>query len=195
MAEDKKKESVVREKPEEKPAPPPAEMSSKTKLLIMGGIVAGLLIVLVIVSVFIIRSLKPDDPEIIAEKIKAQKEEMERKKQTEMGATLNEPITVVVNLGSDAERFLKADLVLEYEGAEGGGGGEHEGGGGDPEIVKRLPKLKQIAIDILSSKSYDDVKDPEGRKKVLTLLKNEMNKTFPEPEKIKNVYFNSFIIQ
>jgi flagellar basal body-associated protein FliL len=190
-----KKEAPEKEKPEEKAAP--AELSGSKKLLIMGGIVAVLLIVLSIVSVVIIKSLKPDDPEIIAEKIKSMKEEEERKKQTEMGATLKEPITVVVNLGSDAERFLKTDLILEYGAEEGGkGGGEGEGGGGgDPEIVKRLPKLKQIAIDILSSKTYDEMKDPEGRKKVLTLLKNEMNKTFPEPEKIKNVYFNSFIVQ
>ncbi|MFH0920095.1 MAG: flagellar basal body-associated FliL family protein [Fibrobacterota bacterium] len=198
MADDKKERPVKDEK-EEKPVAPPAELSGTKKVMVMVGIVAGLLAILIVVTVSILGKLtQKQDPEVIAEEMRKQKEEVERKKMTEMGETLKTPITVVVNLGSDAERFLKTDLVLEYEAsAEGGGGGGHGEGKseGDPEIVKRLPKIKQIAIDVLSSKTFEDMKDPEGRKKVLTLLKNEMNKTFPEPEKIKNVYFNTFIIQ
>ena len=154
-----------------------------------------MMLVLSLISYFVILSLKPTDPEILAQKVKTEKEEAEREKMTEMGATLKSPIEVVVNLAGNDERFLKASLILEYMGAEKGGGGEKEGGGGDPDIVKRLPKLKDIAIGLLSTKTAEDLSTPDGKRKVQTMLKNEMNKVFPEPEKIKNVYFDSFIIQ
>jgi flagellar basal body-associated protein FliL len=195
MAEKKEEKTERADKKETAPAAaPPAEISGSKKLGLMIGIIAGMMLVLSIISYFIILSLRPQDPELLAQKIKQQKEEVEREKMTEMGATLKSPIEVVVNLSGDNERFLKASLVLEYMGKEGDGGEKGEGGG-DPEIVKRLPKLKDIAIDILSSKAYEEVKDRDGRRKVLTMLKNEMNKVFPEPEKIKNVYFDSFIVQ
>ena len=64
-----------------------------------------------------------------------------------------------------------------------------------PEIEKRLPKLKDIGIGILSSCTFEDIKGRDGKKKVLTRLKNEMNKIFPEPETITNVYFDGFVVQ
>lgn len=201
--ESKDKESARGEGQEEakKEVRAPAELSGSKKVAVMVFIIAGIIAVLSAVSFFIIMSLKPEDPEIMAERIKKQKEELELKKETEVGETLPEPLLVLVNLaGPDADRFLKADLVLEYtpKGEAEGGGGGHGGEGAakaPPEIQKRLPKLKDIAIGVLSSCTLEDVKDRDAKKKVLTRLKNEMNKVFPEPETITNVYFASFIIQ
>ncbi len=204
MAEEKKEKPERDEKKDKKEkdgaGEPKPELAGTKKMMIMAAIIGAMMLILSLISYFVILSLKPVDPEVIAEKVKQQKEENEREHETEMGATLKSPIEVIVNLAGDSERFLKASLVLEYmseekEGGGEGGEGEGEGGGGDPEIVKRLPKLKDIAIDLLSSKSYEDIKDRDGKRKVLTMLKNEMNKVFPEPDKIKNIYFDSFIVQ
>lgn len=202
MAEEKKEKSEKEEKKDAAGAASKAELAGTKKIMVMAGIIGGMMLVLSIISYTVIMKLKPVDPEVLAEKVKQQKEEEEREKQTEMGAVMKSPIEVVVNLaGGEGDRFLKAALVLEYEapkegGGEGEGGGHGGGGGGgDPEITKRLPKLKDIAIDLLSSKTYEEIKDREDRRKILIMLKNEMNKTFPEPEKIKNIYFDSFIVQ
>ncbi|OGJ84278.1 MAG: hypothetical protein A2268_02765 [Candidatus Raymondbacteria bacterium RifOxyA12_full_50_37] len=193
MAEEKNAQEK-KEQAEEKPA----AGAGKPNYIIMAAIIAGIVILQAIVVVVVINRLRPEDPEVVAERVKKQTEEQQREIETSMGATLESPIDVLVNLsGKDADRFLKAALVLEFEAsAEGGGGhGEKEGGGGNPEVEKRLPKLRDIAIGILSSCEIDDIKDREGKKKICTRLKNEFNKVFPEPETIKNVYFSSFVFQ
>jgi len=206
MAEENKKSAEKTKdaapQDEKKAGNPPVELSGTKKLMVMGGVVVALLVVMSIITFVMLNRLKPEDPEIIAERIQKQKEEEEIKKETEVGETLPDPITVLVNLaGPDADRFLKAELVLEYlpKAEEGGGGGGHGEGEGKkkapPEIEKRLPKLKDIAIGVLSSCTLEDVKDRDAKKKVLLRLKNEMNKVFPEPETITNVYFSGFIVQ
>lgn len=196
---EKEEKGRKEERKEETPAPAPAASSGGKKNLVMAAIIGGMLLAMSAVSVVVIQSLKPEDPEIIAERMKQKQEEEEREKQTKMGSVIKPPMTVVVNLAGDADRFLKAELSFEYmpkeEESEGGEGGHGGGGGGNPEITKRLPKIKDIVIDLLSSKTYDEIKDREGRRKVLSQVKNEVNKIFPEPETITNVYFESFIIQ
>lgn len=195
---EKKEDSKDKDEKKEGAAPAAAESGSK-KLAIMAGIVAANLLIVVVLTVVLVNHWKPKDPAVLEAATKQKEEEAEREKQTKMGETLKDPIVVVVNLAGNSDRFLKASLVLEYEpkeGAKGGGEGEGEkGGGGDPEIMKRLPKIKAIAIEILSTKTAEELADLDGKRKILTQLKNEMNKIFPEPETIKNIYFSDFIIQ
>jgi len=200
MAEKEKEEKGKEDKKDE--GAKASEGGGSKNIILMAAIIGGMLAVMIAVTVVFINKTKPVDPEIIAEKVKQKEEEEARIKETAMGAVMKPPITVIVNLAGDSERFLKAELSLEYmpkEGAEGGGekkeGHGGGGGGGNPEIEKRLPKIKDIVIDVLSSKTFDELKDRDGRRKVLAQLKNDINKIFPEPETVTNVYFESFIIQ
>lgn len=121
--------------------------------------------------------------------------------------------TFIVNL-SDAKRYLKVTMLLEYdpsllssEGGEGGGGGHGGGGSGGEgaapapdalpsQIKEKEPQVRDAVIQVLSSKRAEDLLTSTGKQSLKEELIESINTAldFPEPP-IVQVYFTEFIIQ
>lgn len=209
-AEDKERKPADREKekPEgeavEKIAKPKAA-SPLVKKLILAGVVLAIIVVEAIVAYMIVKATRQEDPRVMAEKQAKESEEASRLKQTTMGTT-TAPISVVVNVGGemttgskDEERYAKVSIQLEYEEeGGGGGGGEKEGEGGvlTKLLESRIPKIKNILIETLTSMKYEELITPAGKMKLRQTVLREVNKTLPpKAGLVRDVFLSEFVVQ
>ncbi|TFH63930.1 MAG: flagellar basal body-associated FliL family protein, partial [Gemmatimonadales bacterium] len=101
------------------------------------------------------------------------------------------PIEVTVNLaGGAGDHFLKTKIQLEWDGKK------------FPKLLlaieERLPKIRNIIIDVLGVQSKSELLRPDGtaKQRVRETIKNEINAILPEEEgKIDNIYLQEFLIQ
>lgn len=170
-----------------------------TKWIILGVILLAFLGIEAGMAVFFVNKLKPVDHTLEDVK-KAQEDKKEAEaKQTEMGATLEKPIDVTVNIAeTNGERFLKASVQLEWKASDAMLGEELNG---------RLPKIKNIIIDILSSKPLAELMTVEGKKAIREAIVSDVNAVLPaevEDEKkgevvplgkVERAFFVEFIVQ
>jgi flagellar protein FliL len=92
--------------------------------------------------------------------------------------------TFIVNLsGSRGRRIAKVNMELELQGDQV-----------QAEIEKRKAQIRDIIIIILSSKTYDEVANREGKDGLKNEVKDTLN-AFLTKGKILNVYFTEFIYQ
>lgn len=90
--------------------------------------------------------------------------------------------TFIVNLsGSKGRRIAKVNMELELQGTQV-----------QLEIEKRKAQIRDIIIIILSSKTYDEVAQREGKDGLKNEIKDTLN-AFLTKGKILNVYFTEFI--
>ncbi|MDI6604119.1 MAG: flagellar basal body-associated FliL family protein [Thermoanaerobacteraceae bacterium] len=61
-------------------------------------------------------------------------------------------------------------------------------------LQKENPKIRDVIIQILRNKSSDDIDGAQGQLKLQNEIKTEVNKIIGS-DKIKNVYFDDFIVQ
>jgi flagellar basal body-associated protein FliL len=106
---------------------------------------------------------------------------------TRVGA-FTEPIEVVVNIaGTDAERFLKAAIVLEYD-ARNTALGE--------ELQRRIQRHRDILIGHLSALTLSEVSGADAQDRVRADLLRMINAALPETMgTVQNVAIHNFIIQ
>lgn len=94
----------------------------------------------------------------------------------------------VVNLADTTQvRYLKTTVVLEVEGAKASGGGEGESGGADARI-------RDAVIEVLSSKTFAQLSQPDGKDKLKKDIIAAVNKRLEEGKAVE-VYFNEFAMQ
>lgn len=90
----------------------------------------------------------------------------------------------VVNLMSDgARRYLKCTINLEMDSAEL-----------QPEMDQKAPKIRDITIRILSSKTVEEISTSRGKEKLKEEIKRKINE-YLEAGEIKHIYFVEFVIQ
>jgi len=90
----------------------------------------------------------------------------------------------VVNLvSSNANRYLKCKIDLELDSPEL-----------QQEIDKKLPAIRDLIIQILSSKSVEEIQTAKGKQKLKEEIKRKINEILTTGE-IRNVYFTEFVIQ
>ena len=90
--------------------------------------------------------------------------------------------TFIVNLsGSKGRRIAKVNMELELQGPQV-----------QIEIEKRKAQIRDIIIIILSSKTYDEVAQREGKDGLKNEIKDTLN-AFLTKGKVLNVYFTEFI--
>lgn len=90
--------------------------------------------------------------------------------------------TFIVNLaGSKGRRIAKVNIELELAGEKV-----------FTEIEHRKAQIRDIIIILLSSKTYDQVSNREGKDQLREEIKDTVN-SFLTQGKIKNVYFTEFI--
>ncbi len=90
----------------------------------------------------------------------------------------------VVNLvSSNADRYLKCKIDLELDSPDL-----------QKEVDKKLPAIRDLIIQILSSKSVEEIQTAKGKQKLKEEIKRKINEILTTGE-IKNVYFTEFVIQ
>ncbi len=92
--------------------------------------------------------------------------------------------SIIVNLADvDIPRYLKIRIEFESEELKA-----------NEEFDQRLPQLKDAIITILSSKTYQEIYEIEGKIKLKEAMIEKANQLF-KSFKIKSVYFTEFVIQ
>jgi len=104
----------------------------------------------------------------------------EKKEPEKMTLIALEPF--ILNL-SDPGRHLKVAIQLELKDAKD-----------EQKVKERTPKLRDIIIMLLSSKTVDSVSSPEGKFQLKDEILLRANQAM-EKELFKNVYFTDFVMQ
>ncbi len=93
-----------------------------------------------------------------------------------------DPFTVNL-VSSNADRYLKCKINLELDSPEL-----------QQEIDKKLPAVRDMIIQILSSKTVEEIQTAKGKEKLKEEIKRKLNSILTTGE-IKHVYFTQFVIQ
>lgn len=216
MAEEKPKggAAATAEKPKEgeKAEEKPAKKGLNKKVIVIAGILVADIAIMAGLGLFIVSKLKgAPDPAIQAQKEQEETEKKKKEMVTKIGKVLPKPLPFTVNIGGAGEsHYLKCAIQLEWDGEEEKGGGEAKEGGAPldatgKEIQKRMPKITDIIINILSSQAYADLLKPSGKQKIKESIVTEINAILPDPErkkgeegpsgKLRNAFFTEFIVQ
>ncbi len=90
----------------------------------------------------------------------------------------------IANLSDeDGRRYLKATLQVEFYDAIV-----------PPEFHRRLPQARDMLLTLFSSKSFADVRTPQGKAVLREEIVNRMNTVLNE-DAVKAIYFTEFIVQ
>jgi len=153
---------------------------------IIGGLVIMAILTIITGYFATHKSIKVEKPE----------EKQHAEKTVEMGTMFPLEPFIVNLIDYNGRRYLKTTIELEIEGLAGEDKkkeGEGEGGA-NKELEKMVPFMRNIIINILSSKTFKDISSVEGkdslRQEIAFRINNAMTKG-----KIKNVYFKEFVIQ
>jgi flagellar FliL protein len=90
----------------------------------------------------------------------------------------------IVNLVSNnADRYLKCKISFELDSPEL-----------QQEVDKKLPAIRDIIINILSSKTVEEIQTAKGKEKLKEEIRRKVNEILTTGE-IRHVYFTEFVIQ
>ena len=90
----------------------------------------------------------------------------------------------IVNLADpNQQRYLKIRICLESKEITV-----------NEEYEKRLPQLRDMILTLLSSKSYKDISDSDGKNKLREEITSKINQSLSSFQ-VKAVYFTEFMIQ
>ena len=172
MAEEK--ENNQEEKEEKK------EGGSKLLLIVIIVLLLLLLIIGGLVAYFLLSGNEEQPPP-------QEQQKMEKKHKVSSMAEIG-PIypldPFIVNLvSSNANRYLKCKIDLELDSPEL-----------QQEVDKKLPAIRDLIIQILSSKSVEEIQTAKGKQKLKEEIKRKINEILRTGE-IKNVYFTEFVRQ
>ena len=106
------------------------------------------------------------------------------------GAVVALPELTLNLADSGTPRFLRVGIALVYWEGEGAGGGGHGEGGGDD---KNAQIASDIAVDVLSAKTYDELKKSEGKEHAKTEIVERLHE--PLHEAVARILFTSFVMQ
>jgi len=127
---------------------------------------------------------KEDQKATIDQVIEGEKQAQAEEKESDMDfiGSLVPLETFVVNLaGSRGSKLLKVNMELEISNAEV-----------QEEIEKRKPQIRDMILIMLSTKSFNDLSEREGKDRLREEIAETIN-SFLSRGKIKRVYFTEFI--
>ncbi len=93
-----------------------------------------------------------------------------------------DPFTVNL-VSSNADRYLKCKIDLELDSPNL-----------QKEIDKKLPAIRDMIIQILSSKTVEEIQTARGKEKLKEEIKRKLNSILTTGE-IRHIYFTQFVIQ
>jgi len=92
--------------------------------------------------------------------------------------------SMIVNLAdTEFPRYLKIKIDIESEDEKA-----------NEEYAKRLPQLRDAILTILTSKTYPEIAESNGKLKLKEEIVLKANQVF-EKFKVKTVYFTEFVVQ
>lgn len=114
-----------------------------------------------------------------------------KKESTKQMVVVPQKLGVMYNLGSflvnladkNANTYAKVSITLELSNQKV-----------QQEVVKRLPIIKDAVINLLSSKTYDEIRTPEGKEELRLELIKRINAILVTGG-VQNIYFTQFIVQ
>lgn len=108
------------------------------------------------------------------------------KQAQEMGPVMSLGNDILVNIRSEEgmEHFLKTNIVLELDNDEKT----------SAEVSKRIPQIRDLIINVLASKTKEKIIEKEGKDQVRSEIINSINQLMTTG-KVRNIYFQDFIIQ
>jgi flagellar FliL protein len=174
MAEEK--ENQEQEEKEEK--------SSGNKLLLI--VIIILLLLLLIIGGLVAYFLLSNNSDNTQASDQKQEKIVKKKKVSDMAEV--GPIypldQFIVNLVSNnANRYLKCKISFELDSPDL-----------QQEVDKKLPAIRDIIINILSSKTVEEIQTAKGKEKLKEEIKRKINEILTTGE-IRHVYFTEFVIQ
>jgi flagellar protein FliL len=165
----------------------------KKRLIVIVGVLALALTVQIVIGVFIVKAMMPEDPALKAIEDSRQQLQRERAELTSMGLTLEAPIEVIVNIAhTNGERYLKVGVQLEWDPRFQNLGNV---------LAQRNARIRDIVIGILSSKTLEELQSAEGKVNIRNAIVADINNILPDEEagrrvgNIRSCYFVEFIIQ
>ena len=84
---------------------------------------------------------------------------------------------------TDGNRYLKASLQVEFFEAEV-----------PHDFEARIPQLRDLLLTVFTSKTYAEIRTPEGKALLRDDIINRINRTLGH-DVVKAVYFTEFIVQ
>jgi len=84
---------------------------------------------------------------------------------------------------TDGNRYLKASLQVEFFEAEP-----------PRDFEARVPQLRDLLLTLFTSKTYAEIRTPEGKALLRDDIINRINRTMGH-DVVKAVYFTEFIVQ
>jgi flagellar FliL protein len=174
MAEEKENQEVEEQK----------EKSGGNKLLLIVIIVLLLLLLIIggLVAYFLLSS-NTDETQHPEQK---KQEKVVKKKvsdMTEVGPIYPLDQFIVNLVSNNANRYLKCKISFELDSPEL-----------QQEIDKKLPAVRDIIINILSSKTVEEIQTAKGKEKLKEEIKKKVNEILTTGE-VRHVYFTEFVIQ
>jgi len=171
--------SIVPDKKEEEPVLPNPKKSRKWLVVFLGLII--LLGAAIGAVIFLAPGVISDSLNLGGIKGGEKKEKGPEKK--EQGYIYNmDPF--IVNLADQGRpRYLKIRMSIESQEMKV-----------NEEYEKRLPQLRDTILTVLSSKSYGEISDSEGKKKLREEIIVKLNRLL-RGFQVKTVYFTEFMIQ
>lgn len=108
------------------------------------------------------------------------------KQAQEMGPVISLGNDILVNIRSEEgmEHYLKTNIVLELDSDEKT----------SAEVSKRIPQIRDLIINVLASKTKEKIIEKEGKDQVRSEIINSINQLMTRG-KVRNIYFQDFIIQ
>jgi len=187
MAEEEKEEN----KDEEKEGEEGKEKKKKNPLLIAVAVVAVLLLIAIGVLVYVLMSggNEEENPEGGTKKEKkvqksAKSAPAERKINIEEVGPILDAGEFIVNLmNNNGKRYLRTKISIDISGEEL-----------QTEIEQKQDILKDIAIEVLSSKQVEEIVTKDGKERLKDELVKALNRVLVDGQ-INNVYFTNFVIQ
>jgi flagellar FliL protein len=179
-------------KTEEMPMADSGGKSSIVKWALVGLILLLFVGIEVGISVFFVSKLKEPDLADIQKRNEEEQRQATLKEQTEIGTTMAAPIEITVNIHGEEGRYLKCGVQLEYNPADIQLG---------VELEARKARIKDIIIDIMSSKALSELMTNDGKKAIRDQIVSAVNNILPEESggkplgKVRRSYFDSFLLQ
>ncbi|MGQ9720150.1 MAG: flagellar basal body-associated FliL family protein [Candidatus Jordarchaeum sp.] len=91
---------------------------------------------------------------------------------------------IIVNLADlEVSKYLKIRIEIEGNDIKI-----------NEEIDKRMPQIRDIIITLLSSKTFNEIYDREGKKRLKNEILQHINKLLGE-KKVREIFFTEFVMQ
>jgi len=183
MAEEKKKDGAAPAEGEEGGE----EKKGGNNLVLVIGIIAGIILIQCAIMWLFFIPKPPEDPAQVQARITEKARQDSIAAATYVGA-FTDPIEVIVNIaGTDAERFLKAAIVLEYD---------EKNSILAAELPRRTQRYRDMLISYLSSLTLAEVTAPGAQAKICSDILRQINVSLPENAgAVRNVVISNYIIQ